>query len=166
VWRSSKNSFVLLQILYFTQAHQLRESTAALVNTRLRARHSQAPRQSLLLSLYAARPASALPGEAVAAWGTESFGFRINFGLDLAAIAAADDGTDSSAVSQGAAVFEARVACTSIPRLQAERERWRLANQFNAIRIHLQPFFALGCFVQLSLPNAFHLPMRMSCSCR
>jgi hypothetical protein len=75
--------------------------------------------------VYAARPASALPGEAATAGGAESFGFRINLGLGLAAEAAAADRTAASppadtGASHGADDLAAGAECGWRPRLQGE----------------------------------------------
>ena len=48
-------------------------------------KHASNAYQSLLLSLYAARPASALAGEAAAAGAAGSLSFTINFGFGLGA---------------------------------------------------------------------------------
>jgi hypothetical protein len=85
------------------------------------------------------------------AGGAESFGFRINLGLGLAADAAAADKAVGSppadaGASHGAADLAATAECGWRPRLQREcdrRHRDELQNCHVVTRVHLESLFAL-----------------------
>ena len=129
-------------------------------NSRREFRKSEIRNQSLLLSLYAARPARADEGGAGAA---ASLGFKINLGFGLAAAVAEEEaaalspaaGAASSA--QEAAGFAAAAGAPR-PSLARKSENLEVGNThgINA-NVHFQSFLSLGTLVQIDIANAFHL---------
>jgi hypothetical protein len=127
--------------------------------------------QSLLLSLYAARPASADEGGAGAgATAAASLGFKINLGFGLAAAVAEEEATLSATAgaassAQVAAGFD-EAAEASRPSLAREGQDIEVGNThgINA-SVHFQSFLSLGRLVQIDFTDAFDLHATTLASC-
>lgn len=131
-------------------------------NSRREFRKSEIRNQSLLLSLYAARPASADEGGA-GAGAAASLGFKINLGFGLAAAVAEEEAAAlSPAAGAASSAQEAAgfAAAAGAPRPSLARKSENLevgcTHGIN-VNVHFQSFLSLGTLVQIDIANAFHL---------